>query len=213
MGKCVALLAAVSVVLCCIGGCQSTEEKMFELLADSTLGIGVKFGTSPADANAVLGPPTGEFKKQGGANVEQYYLVPDPGSAELPVPDRNTTQFSATYLEGVLARVYNRYHPEEQQPAEPPHVIEPATGVKLGGTRGDFTSVLGTAADELGQSKWEFESADGEQVTILAHFIAVEGAPEELCDSLVVSFSESIANARGEAFDKEKERLKKIRGK
>jgi hypothetical protein len=203
-GALLLLLAAAA------AGCQSESEKVFKMITDSTLGIGVKLGDSAGHVHSVLGEPNGTIEKQGTLNIEEYYLNPDPGGAELPVPDRNTTQFAANYIQGSLARVFNRYHPEDPDALTPPFVIEPLAGIKLGATRTFFNTTLGPPEDELGISKWEFAHEDGRKAVILAHFTTVEGAPEQLCDTLTVTLVQPMSESKGEAFDEREKRIKKI---
>ncbi|MCH7472659.1 hypothetical protein IIA79_06885, partial [bacterium] len=65
-------------------GCNKDGSSMFRTLNASGMGLGIHFGQSADDVHAVLGEADGLVSRQGGANVEDYYLSLDPDIGDIP---------------------------------------------------------------------------------------------------------------------------------
>jgi len=197
---CLALLSAAFVY-----GCKSGDQAKFNKLASSDFGLGITFEMSKDQVVEVLAEPATSLDKQGGTRVIDFYIHPDVLSetpdAEYPT-DSDTPQLQLTYINGYLARIYNRWIPEDPDEPYPPFFMEPIGGVKLGSRRSDFQDALGPPSDPIIGSIWKFKHKDGRMVQVQAAFTEMPNSEEELCSSLSIVLVPSVTEYQGEEKEK-----------
>jgi hypothetical protein len=179
---------------------RNSEEPVYEAFMASDCGIGVTIGMQSSDVRNRLGEPTGRTELQGGANEEWHYLNPSAEEAQqLPlVMQDDTPQLTITFHNEKLAAMYNLAASEEDDP-EPPFIIEPVVGVKLGSRLSDFEKALGKTESETVGREWRFASDEEGTIRVLAHFEPLsEGSSELICTSLQVSWAGPVVIDRGE---------------
>jgi hypothetical protein len=187
------------------GGCRKdTSEAEMHARIVSGLGVNVSFGQSPTQTQAVLGQPTATTTR--GKRTEDHYVAPNPDNATPAMPDLEATQLTLSFYDSKLVRVYNRYHPELEGAKNPPFVLEPVPGAKLGNKRSQLEAALGPPNYGELKDGWRFAAEDGATVTVLPQYTEVPSLGESLVSALTVSYIATGADpGRGEYFDKKQQ--------
>jgi hypothetical protein len=164
-----------------LAGCGNRSGRMFNRLYESDFGLGVRFELSQAQVRAVLGEPTASSEVQGEISVTDHYLP-----QEVIETDSDTPQMALTYLEGVLVRLFNRWHPDDPEQPAPPIYMEPLSGVKLGNRKSAFVDALGPPTDPIAGNEWRFEHKDGRKIMVTATFTEIPNTEDQLCSVLQI---------------------------
>jgi hypothetical protein len=213
-----AAIAACAALLCLAGCKENPDVKVFDQIYQSDFGLGLSFEWTSSQVVYKLGEPDERTTKQNGLNIEERYLpesLVDTEGKTIANVNRDTPQFSVTYLDSKLVRLYNRYYPEDPEQPLPPFFFEPIKGVKLGNRRSDFVMALGKPDSKLFGEEWRFKAEDGRTISIRAQFTEIETGMEvkgdELCSRLQIVLAPAMEELRGEEVEKQeawKEQLK-----
>jgi len=206
-----------ALVVLCTTGCPNHEQEMFEQLSTSDFGLGFHFEQSSSQVQRVLGTPAGNTVRQGGVNVEEFYLPPnkepmtviqvadyphaateeDQSSVEIETP-----RLALTYHRDRLVRVFNLYYPQYPGLDLPPFYLVALPEVKLGSRKSAFIDALGQTDIVEDQMSWRFVDKDGRSVVVEARFADEPGTEESLCYSLSVSLVPAVTVSPGEQAEK-----------
>lgn len=198
-------IALTGVALQLLVGCADAGSKMFEQLNSSDFGVGLHFGQSPLEVQAAIGLPQASVEQQGSVNVTDYYLPED-----VETTDSDTPQLALTFLNGRLERLYNRLYPEDPDFPQPPVLIEPLPGVKVGNRKSDFITALGPPTDPLVDGEWRFKHKDGRQIVVLASFVEISYVNEQRCSVLQVVRVPAVEQLKGEEQKKRADWRKQV---
>jgi hypothetical protein len=181
-----------------LSSCKDKPSPLFEQILAGDFGIGVNFEDSTDRVHGVLGPPTTTREIQGEANIEEFWF-----SAAMQVMDPGTPQLSLNFHNGSLKRVHNAYNMLDPELPEPPFIIEPVPGVKLGIRRSGFVDALGAPTDSVIVDKWAFRGPEGRQLVLTAEFTDNEETGDSLCTRLTVVLVDALPAQRGEEYEKQ----------
>jgi len=192
-------MARIALVLALLGlgmlltGCGNRSGRMFERLYDTDFGLGVRFELSQAQVRGVLGEPAASVEVQGEISVTDHYLPQD-----VIETGSDTPQLALTYLDGVLVRLFNRWHPEDPDQPAPPFYMEPLSGVKLGNRKSDFVDALGAPTDPIAGNEWRFEHKDGRKILVTATFTEMPNTGDQLCSVVQIVLIPAMEELAGE---------------
>jgi len=209
MRRALALLGLATAGLL-LGSCHNEPDtKTYDQISASA-GIGIPFNTSPEQAEAKFGKPTQTLDR--GPLHEDYYIVIPAGQEAPTMPDPTVTQFTLSFYDNKLVRVYNCYHPEIPGSSTPPVVAEPIAGVKLGLKRTQIENLLGKPNYGTMKDGWEFVGKDGRAISILPHYTEVKDLNASLASDLTIEYHESgsVNSGKGEYYEKRKQRQQTI---
>jgi hypothetical protein len=193
------------IVLLAQPGCKKerNDQELYAQVAASA-GFGIAFGSSPDQVHLKLGKPTATVER--GKIIEDFYVTVPPGYQTPEMPDNDQTQLRLTYYDKKLVKVYNRYRPEQPGALNPPVVVQPLPGVKLGLKRSQIEALLGKPNYGELRDGWQFVGEDGSSVVILPHYTEVESLGESLASSISIEHVDPGAAdlGKGEFFKKKK---------
>jgi hypothetical protein len=190
-------VALACTVLLAAGCKQRSSAQMYDRIAGSDFGLKLHLGMSAAEVEELFGKAQAKQELQGGKVVELYFLPPGATGT-----DRETPQFTCTFLDNRLIKIYNRFFPEDNTKPQPKIFAEILPKVKLGCRPSDLVTILGKPSNDGVQTEWQFTGGDKEMITILARYVDVEGVSEKMCCMLQVTKSPVMGELKGEEADK-----------
>lgn len=197
MSKYFAILACFTVVL--LAACAEKPSAFYEQILASDFGLGINFADTPDRVHSVLGQPTTTREIQGEANIQEYWFSP-----ALQVVDVDTPQLSLNFHDGSLKRLNNAYNALDPELPEPPFIMEPVPGIKLGIRRSSFVDILGAPTDSVIQDTWNFKGPEGRQIVLMADFTDNEATGDSICTRLQVVLVDALPLQRGEEYEQKK---------